>query len=866
MRMMRFLFLPAVAFLTFFTATVTGAYETFVVLDDVVFVRTDAKIALPLEKMTIGELQNEYYKMNENFPPHFFYGQNVRGDAEKGVLDAVRIAGMYNDPQKGRIAISGYIDKKKLWREPPLSPSESAHFMTIRDVTVRLLPEKSSRGVLSLLQGEVVEAVGRLQYGGSAWIKAKFENRFGYLEESEILPLIADKLDESRLTLAEVPHTARNLDRVLSGNERERLAQQGFYVEPVPALSSIVVDDMADLYQRIQSPVFLTSDLYLHSFHLIFDRMLQNIERERLYPEMLLLTQKLVAAAASDLRVYRGADEKLKQALTYNLFYFSVAARLLDARYAIPPEVRTDAEAITDRIIKAEGPLPSFKNRIELGREDLTRYRVRGHYEAVPQKDASSERDYSTTEDPTRLERYFRGMMWYGRRHFLLSDDMQTISAILITRALEQAGEFDRWERIDGVLRKLIGKTDDWSPSDFRQVMQKVFGTTKPAINDIVQESALARFRENAKQMLPSARIVDMQTGPISNQQERQKMVSGFRLLGQRFTWDSYVFNQLTYPSVARNLPSASDVMAVLGSSAAEEVVLGSVKDQEWEAAYYAQQKKIKGLIGKGVEKKETSYDSWVHAFSALFLAPESKQYFARGAAWQYKNLNAALGSWSELKHDTILYSKQSGAEQGEGPEFEIPPYTPPYIKGYVEPAPKFFARLKELTGSMLADLQGAGFLTGEYKDKLQTFETLTQQAFTIAKKEVEGSPLTRDDYAWIEKASNSFNRSLLLPRSMGDIINPDLLKMAVIADVATDAAGGRVLEVAVGVPQRLIVVVKDLYGGTRLTTGYVYSWYEFADGKRWTDSEWRAVAYGGDQKKLLNMRPSWYAKLLKPE
>ena len=59
-------------------------------------------------------------------------------------------------------------------------------------------------------------------------------------------------------------------------------------------------------------------------------------------------------------------------------------------------------------------------------------------------------------------------------------------------------------------------------------------------------------------------------------------------------------------------------------------------------------------------------------------------------------------------------------------------------------------------------------------------------------------------------------------------ISDPSDLQMALIADVATDAVHGRVLEVATGTPQRITVVVKDAYGGTRFTVGYVYSWYDF--------------------------------------
>jgi hypothetical protein len=90
---------------------------------------------------------------------------------------------------------------------------------------------------------------------------------------------------------------------------------------------------------------------------------------------------------------------------------------------------------------------------------------------------------------------------------------------------------------------------------------------------------------------------------------------------------------------------------------------------------------------------------------------------------------------------------------------------------------------------------------------------------------------------------------------------------MALIADVATDYFAGRVLEVGTGVPQRMVVVCKDACGGTRLTVGYVYSWYEFPSAKRWTDTEWKEVVYGprGKERTALGIQsPGWYDKFRK--
>jgi len=74
-------------------------------------------------------------------------------------------------------------------------------------------------------------------------------------------------------------------------------------------------------------------------------------------------------------------------------------------------------------------------------------------------------------------------------------------------------------------------------------------------------------------------------------------------------------------------------------------------------------------------------------------------------------------------------------------------------------------------------------------------------------------------------------------------------------------------LEEGIGTPQKIIVVVKDASGGTRLTVGYVYSWFEFCSGGRWSDSEWKKIIYGGDEsirrQKGINS-PDWYSTFSK--
>ncbi len=90
---------------------------------------------------------------------------------------------------------------------------------------------------------------------------------------------------------------------------------------------------------------------------------------------------------------------------------------------------------------------------------------------------------------------------------------------------------------------------------------------------------------------------------------------------------------------------------------------------------------------------------------------------------------------------------------------------------------------------------------------------------------------------------------------------------MACMADVHTDGFDGEVLETAVGVPRAIYVFANDQSGGARVTKGYVFSYYEFAQPmtKRMTDEDWRAIVYDPARAdELEGFRPSWHEEFKK--
>jgi len=834
------------------TTESAGRERNYIVTYQVAFLRKAAAERLPEESLTYEELRR---RDPSTLAPAVFYGESITGTYDPAHPESIAVRAKIDNKE-----VRGYIDAQKLWLEPAIATVETPRYMALKDSEgVHVVPDASSPAVLSLLQGEVVVAVGKLEFQGVQWVKAQFNGtetpRYGFIQASNLQALTVATVNQSAVAAEEIPRRISYSNISLAEADRQKLSQNGFFIESVPPAKEIRVDDMADAYQTEGQP-FVTSDLFLHAHHLIFDRMLQDVEEKKLSPSVSKLTANLAHITENEIPTLPAATPaEVRDALTYDLLYFSVAAKLFDPAFVVPNRVSADAQALVARIEKAGGPLPSAMSS-KFGDEDFTQYKVRGHY-----------------EKNETLQRYFRAMMWFGRRNFSLADKKMTLAAILVPGLVDKAQGTHTFESVDSSLEYLVGPQDKSTLAGYRSVNKKVFGTETPGATQVATklDDNLQAFDRAVESDLPPPQIVSVQTGTGKTQEQRLKMVRGFKFLGQRYTLDAFLLNQMSSPSVGtddnrRNLPSTLDVMMILGSQAATEQQQQEQQRQKW-ANYDSQAKKLRGVAQEHLAKEATFYDEWLNTLNSLFLPVSSKQFFALGRPWQYKNLNASAANWTELKHDTILYSEQSYAESGEGEEFEIPPYYPPGPKGYVEPNPVFFRRLGQCIDQMLDRTKRTGFITDEYLDKFTTLRELARKAEAIAQKEISGAAITGEDYEWIASLVREFDRPLLLPRAVDVISDPSELQMALIADVATDAVDGRVLEVATGTPQRIIVVVKDAYGGTRWAVGYVYSWYEFPSTKRWADSEWKKVIYTEDsaaRKENGVQPPGWYSMFLK--
>jgi hypothetical protein len=238
--------------------------------------------------------------------------------------------------------------------------------------------------------------------------------------------------------------------------------------------------------------------------------------------------------------------------------------------------------------------------------------------------------------------------------------------------------------------------------------------------------------------------------------------------------------------------------------------------------------------------------------------------------AWLDKQLNTSLGSWAELKHDTILYAKQVYAEMGGGGSGAP---TPLLARGYVEPAPEFFARLEALTTMTLDGLSERGLLGEQDRNSLQRLQTLAAAFQVMAAKELTGEPLTESEFSLIRFYGGELEHLTMAAADREDedpaaqpVMDEDP-QAAVIADVATapdpDGDGAPnpvVLEEAVGRINEIYVVVPLINSdGTiqlQVAKGGAFAYYEFtwpAD-DRLTDEKWRLMLDEGTAPPL----PTW--------
>lgn len=628
-------------------------------------------------------------------------------------------------------------------------------------------------------------------------------------------------------------------------------------------------------------PVFVSSDVLLHLNHLVFDSLLRETETKNLLPVTIDLTRRYLQLS---IRQSRTGDDLQGDAIA-NAAYWAVVARLLRGEVstglgeaptaatsdeaaqmnanrakniaamnaktavlapllnALPPQSKklADEEIALIKKHQDRAPSPIFGGALtgvgqpdeELAdtRIDYSQFAPRGHY--------------TRTE---ALRRYFLAQRWLSGAPF-------RATTAHLRRALLLASQTDdltqkELQTANRVMAQFVGESDDRRFLDVVAIARRVYGADIP-LDSIGDAAKMATFQAEVDK-LPRPKIATS-GGPAMT------------IFPSPTTLDAEAMQNLVYDrsapdvgteTVPRYFALGLDTMAVLGSDRARDLLdtftFGDsffdfgVKESGYagyDKQFRVERAKLDNLPAS--EWKKSFYSQTLWSLKPL-LAPQAQpQYkFTRNAAWKDKQLQAALGAWAELKHDTLPKQPVAIEGGGEGGLTEVVLREQP--QGVIEPSPALFGRLRELAVGERAALSQAGYLSKESGERLDAITSLLDMVIRLEAKQRAGQPFTRGEIEQL-RFFGTFIEHITLISLEGQAQTMEDNDMALVADVSralsTRGGGLRVLEEGVGhaLP---IYVAFERDGRRQLACGAAYSYYEFTQSasERLSDAAWQQL------------------------
>jgi hypothetical protein len=606
-----------------------------------------------------------------------------------------------------------------------------------------------------------------------------------------------------------------------------------------------------NIYAR-DLPVLVTTDSLLHALHKSYDDILMEIEEYHFAPALKEVLQR------TRQEVFNQSREPANKALLSSFqdadLYLTVAMSLLDQEQ-VPSLFESDKSVarILTEIASLRMLVPHQDPPIELYGEkrwvDFSQFKPRGHY----------------TKSNT-LEAYFRCLMWMGRAdtgmNVLLSTRQLTTAAVLVLSLLE-AEELHTLKNMDHIINFMVGRSDNLTVFGLEKLLEELDITRVSKLADAKVLATVAQGIKEGRagtQTIRSQMVVSWPTDTV-----KVAPPSLFQLFGQRYIIDSFVLSKVVFDDIIfegrkqeRYMPSPLDVMAAFGNDEA----LALLKDELSLWNYSANLKAARDFVNSHRPEfwQDNLYNIWLDALRILDrpMADKRAPQAMQTRAWQHKQLNTQLASWAQLRHDTILYAKQS--------------YTSAagcvYPKGFVEPYPEFYNKLAFFATRAEKLFQQADFIPAEDRQRFvkyfSTMQGIMQKLTTLAEKELAGKSFSGTEEKWLE--------SLISRRdARGYGATPDYSGWYVdlffsgqetaidwdptVADVHTDPNSRQVLEVGVGRVNTLFMAI-DNDKDFAMYAGPVFSYYEFHQPaeQRMTDEEWKEM--------LLNDkapdRPTW--------
>ena len=592
-----------------------------------------------------------------------------------------------------------------------------------------------------------------------------------------------------------------------------------------------------------QVPNFITTDLYLQAFHMYFSYILKSLEKQHIIPTLEMLCHSFNAACIK--LAEQTEDESLKDMAEHAATFYAIPYYLLTNKtLTVPSKYETEYQEEIEHINKQEDNFSDF-----LSYKDAyfpySLFKPRGHYTREPQ-----------------LQAYFKAMMWLQTACFCREQQEQLKrsifqAAVLCTyKSIDQTPLIKLYQHIYAPLTFLMGEADNLSIFDIARILEK-----NNAIH--IEDALTAGQIEKVNQALIELAKHKNNIKPQIEITCRDKI----NFMPQRYLSDNEVIQKLVdvNPNSQRAYPKGLDVFATFGTGTAESLLIDFYKEPNNWSEYSKELQQLKDKFKTSKSTQLSVYELWMKSLLTMQQTDKNNPGFMQTPEWGYKNLNTALASWAELKHDAILYGEQPMAAEcgGAGPP-------DPIVVGYVEPNLPFWRKMENILQATRLILQQNDCMTDDLKGKTDQLNDYVTFLIQVTEKELRGEKLTEPEYRTLEYMGSSIEYFTL------SVVDPDLhlddwslvqgpdKSIAIVADIYTRNIRGcnknGILHIATGNANNIYVVV-EIEGNLYLTRGATFSYYEFVQplGTRLTDEEWQKML----EEKKAPAVPEWMKSIL---
>lgn len=671
-----------------------------------------------------------------------------------------------------------------------------------------------------------------------------------------------------------------------------------FYPKPTGGLA-VYGDEMLAIYSRIGGGGdlkpwrnhFVTTDSMLHAWHRFFESALEEIEtkdlhsrldaflarwlsslrvlRETASPELAPHYEQLEAQVAVALVLLGDDGEEPRKEITSGwnedgspkaVTLTSLQERIESVLGALPERWRKPAQDEVRLILGKEGvsPSPLFASYDPEKGQDYTQFTPRSHY-------AKNQ----------ALRAYFRSMMYLGRNGWPLRQPDEAGKAAGLSHSLllghslglpapDGVAPVEDWRAIMEITSFFAGGSDDVDYPELRRWLggnaDLAAWTADKAIDPATLSALGGKLGDLRKPGILSQVRQRAKAGEVGEEVRDESLQ--FRIFGQRFTYDAWVLTELTPPLMESlpGTPTALYVAAALGDPKARELALAwldrqGVKDK---TLFEGKLDRLAATIA------EVPDEGWftsmatkkLHLIGTLAGAKgDGFPSFMRSPQWGAKHVEGMLGAYTQLKHDTLLYAKQSYAEMGEGGDTDkIDEDDVPY--GFVQPEVRFWAELERLASYTFEGFAKHKLLPNAVEEwgHLGRFKKDVAALRLLANKTAAGEKWNLEDRLWLLEFNPSYMAEPVDPMN---VQGPDDGKAAIVADIQTNVRESKILYEALGRPYLILALVGDA-GMNRLVAGTAYDYYEFTLPlrERLTDEAWRKKFYAVDPEP--QSKPDW--------